>query len=387
MSALLFKLFIKNDNLCRGAARKSYGVLASYVGIVLNVLLFAAKLFVGLASNSASALADALNNLSDTGSSLVSLLGFKMAGKPSDEKHPFGHGRVEYIAALVVSFIIILMGIELVKTSIGKIVGATETVYSPPMIVILALTIPVKLWLFSFYKRVGKIIGSHAMHAAGADSLNDVLATGVVILSALTSALFGIQIDGYVGALVALFVIYSGVCFARDTLNPLLGQHPDPEIVAEIERRILECNEISGIHDLIVHNYGPGSFIASAHAEVLKDGDLLKIHDMIDLVEREIYAQMGIPITIHIDPIDTDDSLTKNLKDLATNVIREIDPSLSIHDFRIVNGKTHTNLIFDLSVPENVKKSNSELQDEIDRRIAKEIDNCYTVIIFDRNYI
>ncbi len=367
--------------------RKRLGVFAGTVGIILNLLLFAAKLVVGILSNSAAAVADAFNNLSDTGSSVVTIIGFKLADKPSDEQHPFGHGRFEYISALVVSFIIIIMGGELVKTSFGRIVSAAPVVYNFGTIIILVLTIPIKLWLFSFNRRVGIKIGSQAMQAAGADSLNDVLATGAVILSALVSMLFQIQIDGYVGVLVALYVIYSGISIARDTLGPLLGQHPDPGLVSEIEKRIMSRDEIIGIHDLIVHNYGPDKFIASAHAEVLASANLLKIHDIVDLIEREIHRDMGIPITIHIDPIATEDKMTNDLKSMIHDLILEVDRRLSIHDFRIVCGETHTNLIFDLEVPPQIEKTNAELQEEIDLRIADKQENCFAVVTFDRNYI
>jgi len=388
MTNLLIKIFVKNkDDVKNPYVRQRYGTLGSTTGIVANFLLFVAKFIIGTVSKSVSVTADSFNNLSDIGSSVVTLVGFKISKKPSDEKHPFGHGRMEYVSGLIVSFLILLVGFEFLKNSVSKIINPEPTSFTLPMIIIIALTIPVKIWLSYFNSKLGKIISSTAMKAASLDSLNDVLATGATLLSAIVSKYTSLQIDGYIGLLIALFVIYSGIGIAKETLNPLLGQVPDETTVKEIENRILSFDCICGIHDLIIHNYGATKCIASVHAEVPVDSDLLKIHDSIDLIEREIASEMDILITIHIDPIETDDEATAELKELITNIVTEVNPDFTIHDFRVVKGETHTNLIFDLVIPRNLKICQSNIKNEIDKRLT-EIDNSYfTVIIFDRGYL
>ena len=367
------------------ANRKKAGFLAGFLGVAANLLLFIIKIVIGTVTASVSVVADAFNNLSDMGSSLVTIVGFKMADMPADEEHPFGHGRVEYISAFIVSLLILLAGFELLKSSFEKIVTPVQTSFSIVMIIVLVLTIPVKLILAKVNGELGKVIGSAAVEAAAADSRNDVLVTSATIVSALLSKYFGFYaVDGYIGAMVALFIMYSGFSFAKETLEPLLGQQPDKEMVKKIQGLILDSKEVCGIHDLIVHNYGPDKFIASAHAEVAVDADILRVHDEIDLIERRIMEEMGVQMTIHIDPISTDNEAINSLREMVLKIVSEIDENLKIHDFRVVSGDTHTNLIFDIVVPHKFKMADKEIKAAIDSRLE---DGYFTVIVFDRSYI
>lgn len=367
------------------ANRKRAGFLSGFLGVAANLILFAIKIIIGTATASVSVVADAFNNLSDMGSSLVTIIGFKMADMPADEQHPFGHGRVEYISAFVVALLILLAGFELLKSSFGKIISPAEISFNTVMIVALILTIPVKLLLARINGKMGRIIGSAAIEATSADSRNDCFVTLATIISALVSKFLGFYVvDGYIGVLVALFIMYSGFLFAKETLEPLLGQQPDSELVNKIQSMILEGREVCGIHDLIVHNYGPAKYIASAHAEVSVDVDILSIHDEIDLIERRIMDEMGVAITIHIDPISTDNEKVNELKEKVLKIVSEIDENLKIHDFRMVSGDTHTNLIFDIVVPHKFKMQDKEIKAAIDSRLE---DGYFTVIVFDRSYV
>ena len=366
------------------ANRKKAGFLSGFLGVGANLFLFIVKIVIGVTTASVSVIADAFNNLSDMGSSLVTIVGFRVADMPADKEHPFGHGRVEYISAFIVSLLILLAGFELLKTSAGKIMTPSETKFSFIMIVILILTIPVKLLLASVNSGLGKLTGSAAMEAASQDSRNDVIATSTTIISALLSRFLGLYIvDGYIGLMVALFIMYSGFSFAKETLEPLLGQMPEPEMVRDIENTVLGGRDVCGIHDLIVHNYGPGKFIASVHAEVPADVDILVVHDEIDLIERKIMEEMGVLMTIHIDPVETDNGFVSNLKEMVLNAVNEIDETLKIHDFRVVSGDTHTNLIFDIVVPHKFKLTDEQIKAAVDSRLE---DKYFTVIVFDRDY-
>lgn len=367
--------------------RIKYGTRISIFGAFANISLFFIKFFIGLLSGSVAVTADSFNNLSDMGSCIVTLVGFKLSGKPADHKHPFGYGRIEYISALIVSIIIIVLGVELIKTSISKILAPDDTIFDFAMISILVITIPMKLFLSYVYKTTGKKINSSAMRAASIDSVNDVIVTSVTIISAVVTKFTGFAIDGFTGVLVASFVTFSGIRILIDTLGPLLGQKPAKEISEEIENRIKSYKEITGIHDMIVHNYGPNKYIASVHAEVPSDADLIKMHDIIDLAEREIYNDMGIIITVHIDPIDTDDSKTSHFYSTVIDILKNIDKNLTMHDFRIVSGETHTNLIFDITVPVNFEMKDENLKAIIDSRIKELHPNCFTIIVFDRPFI
>ena len=367
--------------------RRKLGIKASIIGIITNLVLFFIKFAVGTLSGSVAVTADSFNNLSDMGSCFVTLMGFKLSGKPADDKYPFGYGRFEYISALVVSIIILVLGVELIKTSVEKIFSPEKILFDFVMIAVLILTIPAKLFLNHVYTSIGKKINSTVMTAASRDSINDVIVTSVTVLCALTAKFTGIEIDGYAGLFVAVYVIFSGIGILRDTMGPLLGQKPERSISEEIERRIKSYSDIIDIHDMIVHNYGPNKYIASVHAEVPANTNIIKIHDIIDLAEREILNDMGIITTIHLDPIETEDEKTADLRKLVTGIITNINCELSMHDFRVVCGETHTNLIFDVIIPVKFNLSEAELKAEIDSQIQKEYPNYYTVIIFDKTYI
>lgn len=381
MITILTKLFIKDHtNYSSPAVRRAYGVLCGAVGICLNLLLFVGKFSAGLLSGSIAITADAFNNLSDAGSSIITLIGFRMAGHKPDPNHPFGHGRIEYISGFLVSLLILLMAFELIKSSAGKILHPQEVLFSPVIVAILAASILVKCYMALYNLRVGRQIDSAAMKATATDSLSDMLATTAVLIATLIARYTGLKIDGYCGVLVGLFILYAGFQAARDTLNPLLGQAPDPAFVKQIGEIVMSYNDILGIHDLIVHNYGPGRVLISLHAEVPADGDLLTLHDTIDLAEHRLHRELGCSAVIHMDPICIHDEQTSRLKELVKQVVAAIDERLTIHDFRIVTGPTHTNLIFDVVTPYNFDYSDAGLCELINRRL-KEQDETYCAVI------
>ena len=388
MITLLSGLFIKNrEDIKDQKVRQAYGVLCGAVGIFLNLCLFTSKFLAGLISNSIAITADAFNNLSDAGSSIITLIGFKMAGQKPDPDHPFGHGRIEYISGLLVSVIILLMGFELLKSSAAKIIHPEELTFSPVILVILLVSILVKCYMFFYNRNLGKKLDSSAMMATGTDSLSDTLATTVVLISTLVAHFSGLAIDGWCGVAVGLFICYAGINAAKDTISPLLGQAPDPEFVTQVNHIVMAHKEVIGIHDLIVHNYGPGRVLISLHAEVPADGDILTLHDVIDTIEHELRNTLDCHAVIHMDPVQVGDRETDRLKEMVKECIAGIDPALSIHDFRIVTGPTHTNLIFDVVAPYNFPMSDNELTAEITRRIQKENPNYYTVIEVDKKYV
>ena len=388
MITLLSKLFIKNrEDVKDQKVRQAYGVLCGAVGIFLNLCLFAGKFIAGFISNSIAITADAFNNLSDAGSSIITLIGFKMAGQKPDPDHPFGHGRIEYISGLLVSVIILLMGFELLKSSVTKIIHPEELTFSPVILVILIVSILVKCYMFFYNKTLGKKLNSSAMMATGTDSLSDTLATTVVLISTLVAHFSGLAIDGWCGVAVGLFICYAGINAAKDTISPLLGQAPEPEFVNRVNSIVMAHEEVIGIHDLIVHNYGPGRVLISLHAEVPADGDILSLHDVIDTIEHELRDTLNCHAVIHMDPVQVGDPETDRLKGIVKECIAEIDPSLTIHDFRIVTGPTHTNLIFDVVTPYNFPMSDNELTAEITRRIQKENPSYYTVIEVDKKFV
>ncbi|MCI9321946.1 MAG: cation transporter [Lachnospiraceae bacterium] len=381
MITLLTRLFIKDrDNTASPGVRQAYGMLCGTVGIGLNLLLFAGKFFAGMFSGSIAITADAFNNLSDAGSSIITLIGFKMAGHKPDPGHPFGHGRIEYVSGFLVSLLILLMALELIKGSVDKILHPEELIFSPVIAVILALSILVKCYMALYNARIGRQIDSAAMKATATDSLSDMLATAVVLAATLTAHYTGLSIDGYCGVLVGLFILYAGFQAARDTLNPLLGQPPEPAFVKQIEEIVLSYDAVLGIHDLIVHNYGPGRVLISLHAEVSADGNLLELHDTIDLAEHRLRSELGCSAVIHMDPVCIHDQQTQHLKAMAQQVISDIDGRLTLHDFRIVAGPTHTNLIFDVVTPYDFDYSDAGLCELIDRRL-KEQDSGYCAVI------
>lgn len=330
--------------------------------------------------------ADAVNNLTDAASSIITLIGFKLSGKKPDSEHPYGHGRVEYISGLIMSFIVLLLGLTLIRSSIQKILQPEMIQFSWLSIAVLAVSIGAKLWLSAFYKKFQKQTGSATFSAASADSRNDVITTFAVLLSTVVYAVSGVDIDGYTGVAVSLFIIVSGVGLIRETLDPLLGQPPDKELVEEICSRTLAHDGIIGIHDLVVHNYGPGRIFATLHAEVSAKEDMLKSHDMIDNIEHEFKNEMGLEMVIHIDPVITDDPFVLELKSKTVSILKQIDSGLSLHDFRVVCGPTHTNIIFDIVMPADSDLTDKQIKDTLDTELSKIYDNINTVITFDRNY-
>ena len=373
MTEFLIKHFIKDyKEVEKMSVRTAYGVLASIVGIFCNVFLFVVKFVVGFILHSVSVTADAFNNLSDAGSSIISFVGVKMAEKPADRDHPFGHGRIEYIAALVVSFLVLEVGFTFLKDSIGKIQTPETLNFQGFSVVILILSIAVKLWLGLFNRKLGEKINSKVMMAVFADSMGDVITTGATILSLIFFRLTGINIDGIVGVGVALVVMWAGVGIARDTLEPLIGEAIDPEVYEEIKSFVESYDGIEGTHDLIVHNYGPGRSMASIHAEVPNDVDIEQSHEIIDRIERDTAKKLGIFLVIHMDPVEMKDQRVLQIRDRAVQILRELDPACSIHDFRVVHGEKQINLIFDMVIPiEYDEKMRAELPQKLAERLKK----------------
>ena len=381
MTKLLIRLFIKDrENVESPTVRDAYGTLGSFTGIGCNLLLFIIKCSLGLISGSISIMADAFNNLSDIGSSVITLIGFKMAKKPADPDHPFGHGRIEYMSAFIVSMLILLVGIELFKSSFAKILEPTELTLTYITIIGLIASILIKFWMFLFNRKLAKKINSLSLKATAQDSLNDCVSTLAVLISLIICKVYGVNLDAYVGIAVALFILWSGISAARDTLSPLLGEPPAPELIKAIESEILKNEDFYGIHDLIVHNYGPGRCFASVHVEVPEDININLCHEQIDACEVEIKEKLGLELVIHMDPISVNDSFTAELRSKVAEKVKELDNIFSIHDFRIVPGEKRTNLVFDVVVPHNYTKKPAELKEEIGELI-KEIDNKYRCVI------
>ncbi len=387
MITLLAKIFIK-DTEDKSKLREAYGMLCGIVGVCFNILLFVGKFLAGTFSNSIAITADAFNNLSDAGSSVVTLLGFKLAGAKPDTEHPFGHGRIEYISGLVVAAAILLMGYELIRDSIGKILHPEETEFTGLVAVILIASILVKLYMAYYNRSVGKKLDSAAMKAVATDSLSDMVATTVVLLASVFSHFTGIKIDGYCGLVVGFLVGYAGFDAARETLNPLLGQPPAKEFVEKIDEIVMSHPEVCGMHDLIVHDYGPGRQMISLHAEVPAEGNILELHDVIDNIETELRRELGCEATIHMDPIVTSDEHVSETKAAMVSLIKAIDEELSIHDFRMVTGESHTNLIFDVLAPFNFRLTDEELLTEILQDVQEHFgENYYVVAKVDHSYI
>ena len=368
------------------AVRRGYGVLCGVVGICLNILLFFGKFLAGAVSGSIAITADAFNNLSDAGSSVVTLLGFKLAAQEADRQHPFGHGRVEYISGLVVAMLILLMGVELLKSSAEKIFHPEEVSFSPLALAILAVSIAVKLYMSLYNRSVGRRIGSAAMLATATDSRSDVLATAAVLASTVVGHFTGLPIDGWCGLVVAVLILKGGIGAASDTVSPLLGQPPAPELVQAVEELVMSHREIVGIHDLVVHDYGPGRLMITLHAEVPADGDILELHDVVDTVERELAAQMHCVATIHMDPVVTDETTTQ-LREQVAELVQTVDHRITIHDFRVVPGPTHTNLIFDAIVPFDCPMEESEVEQAIQAKVRQMPGNYYAVVHAENSYV
>ena len=384
MTGLLLRLFVKNHNDTEDpVVRSAYGKLAGAVGIVCNLLLFAGKLLAGILSGSVAVTADAVNNLSDASSSLVTLLGFKLAERPADEEHPYGHARIEYISGLVVAALILLIGAELAKSSFSKILHPETVEFSFLTLGVLVGSILAKLWMALFCRKLGKRIDSTTLLATSADSRNDVISTAAVLVGCLVGYFFGVKLDGYIGMAVALFIIWSGCSIAKDTISPLLGEQASGELVRSISDLILSHEKILGIHDLMVHDYGPGNCFASVHAEMDSAEDPLICHDIIDDIERDALRELRVHLVIHYDPIITDDEELNAARALVEQEIRSIDERLSLHDFRMVRGPGHTNLIFDLVIPYSMEDRKAELKARSAERLQLQDRKYYTVITFD----
>ncbi len=390
-----YKKAVKESRKNKGAAsiaiilgekdRLRLGVVSGVVGIILNIVLSVFKMIFGALTKSVSIVADGANNIFDAISSVINLVGFKISGKPADDEHPFGHGRVEYISALTLAFFILIMGIELIKTSVDKFTNPEAVIFSVPAVVVLVFSIFAKIWLALFNRKVGKMMNSVAVDAVVADSIGDIAATTCSLIALVASKFTDLPVDAVMGIVVALVIIYAGIGIIKDTMGPLLGEPPDREIVAQLEDLVLSFEGIVGIHDLVLHSYGHGKIYGSLHAEVPADVDILHSHDTIDLIERQVAEKLGIEISIHMDPIINDER-THALKDTVTAIVRKISPESTIHDFRIVDGPTHTNLIFDAVLPRSSPLTETEFRNSVEKAV-KLIDKKYfTVINIDRSY-
>ena len=387
MTDFLVRRFVRDYQQVQDpTVRERYGILSGVVGICLNLLLSAGKFFAGLLTGSIAVTADAFNNLSDAGSSVVTLVGFKLAGQKADDGHPFGHGRMEYLAGLLVSLLILMVGVELGKTSIEKILRPEEVEFSLMTVVILGAAILVKLWMCLFNRRLGRRIGSAAMGATAADSLSDAVATAAVLAGTLVGGLTHVSIDGWIGVVVAVFILRAGWGAARDTIDPLLGAAPDPELVEQIRQLVLSHRQVVGMHDLVIHDYGPGRRMCSFHAEVPQNADIMEAHDAIDHIEREILGKFGIETTVHMDPIATDDPEVVRLREQMGEMVRAIEPEMTIHDFRVTRGPMHTNLIFDVVVPHRCPLTDQQIKSAVRKGAGELVPGCYVVLRLDRAY-
>lgn len=385
MTDLILRIFVRDHkNTEDPAVRDKCGRVAGAVGIVTNFLLFLMKIIVGTAFHSVSVTADAVNNLTDSGSSVVTLIGFKMASKPADEKHPFGHARIEYLSGVIVSFIVIFLGLQLGMSSIEKILTPEENALTPVALVVLVISILAKLWQCLFYRKVGRMIKSESVEATSKDSRNDVIATSVVLLGAVITMLTGVNLDGYMGAAVALFIVFSGVQLTISTADPLLGQAPEGELVQTITEKMLSYPGIIGMHDLAVHNYGVGRCFASAHCEVDAKNDILVSHDLIDNIERDFSRDLGIHMVIHLDPVIVGDARTDALHCKVQSLVTALYPTVTIHDFRVIWGVTHSNIVFDAAVPFTVKDSDAVITQKLEAEIQKLDPDYRTVVTIDR---
>ena len=384
MTNILLRLFIKNcEDTQNPAVRSSIGKLAGLTGIVCNCLLTVLKLVIGLLVGSMAIIADGVNNLSDAASSLTTLLGFRMAQRPADKQHPYGHARYEYLSGLAVAALILLIGAELVKSSVAKIINPEPIDISAATIALLAASVAVKLWMAGFYKTLGKKINSTALYATSVDSRNDVISTCAVLLGCLVNYLFGLNIDGCVGLAVAIFILYSSVGIAKDTISPLLGQQADDELVDKITELVLSHEKVLGVHDLLVHDYGPGRCYASAHVELSADEDPMACHDIIDDIECDVLEKMNVHFVIHYDPVVQNDTEQNEMRRTVGEIIRELNPAFSIHDFRIVRGSAQSKLVFDLAVPYSMIERKKEIKEQIEAALNKKGKKYVTIIRFD----
>ncbi len=387
MTKLIIKLFLKNKNPDTASGRESYGRIAGIVGIICNLLLSILKFVIGTVSNSVSITADATNNIADAGSSIITLVGFRLSEKPADEDHPYGHARIEYITGLIISFLILLIGYDILKSSVDKIIHPEESVFSWVTVIILVSSIIVKLWLSRFNKILGKQIKSTALEATAADSRNDCISTAAVLVATIISHFTSLNLDGFMGVGVAIFILISGIGLVKETIGPLLGQAPSKEMYEKIEQKILSYENVLGVHDLLVHSYGPGSYFASAHIEMDAKIDVLVCHDIMDKIERDFSKQLNIHLVVHLDPTVLDCEETNELKEVVREILYDIDPIITFHDFRVVVGDKAKNVLFDIVVPPSYKYTDKELKDIIKNRVNEAgKGNLYAVIVVDRSY-
>ena len=387
MTKLLIKLFIKNADASTPKGRELFGRLAGAVGIICNLVLSIMKLIIGTVTNSVSITADATNNISDAGSSIVTLVGFRLSGKPADKDHPYGHARIEYISSLIISFIILLIGCSIFKESVIKIFKPEESLFNIATVIILIASILVKLWLSVFNTYLGKQIDSKALEATAIDSRNDVITTAAVLVASVISHFTGFNLDGYMGVIVSIFILISGINLVKETLNPLLGQPPTKEMFESIEKKILSYDNVLGVHDLMVHSYGPNTYFASAHIEMDAKIDVLVCHDIMDQIERDFKSDLNIHLVVHLDPTILDSPEINELKEMVTGIINEIDEDLTFHDFRVVVGEENKNVLFDVVVPPEYKYSDEELEKMITKKITETSNGkIFTVLVVDHSY-
>lgn len=387
MTDILSKIFIKDrENTASPVVRRAYGMLCGFLGILLNILLFISKITAGIIGGSISVMADAFNNLSDAGSSVITLLGFKIAGEKPDRDHPFGHGRMEYISGLMVSIVIIVVGFELARSSVEKIITPEPTEFSIISAVILGISILVKMYMAYYNRRIGKKISSPAMEATATDSLSDCVSTFVVLICSVIANFTSLELDAYCGLLVSALIMIAGVRSAIETINPLLGQAPSDEFVGSVEKIVMSDPLVLGMHDLIVHDYGPGRRMISLHAEVPSSGDLMSMHDTIDNIELTLRKELKCDAVIHMDSIDTEDERTAELSSRVREILAAIDEKITMHDFRVVSGPTHTNMIFDIVVPFDFNMADTELREKISDEVSK-FGHYYAIITIDRPFV
>jgi len=387
MTNLLIKLFIKDNDVSNLGTRGKYGMLSSATGIVVNILLSIVKLVIGVIANSISIISDALNNITDVGSSVVTMIGFKISQKKIDKDHPWGHGRMEYITAFIVDIIILMVGFELLKSSIDKIIHPELPTVNNVTIIILVIAVLTKLWLFLFYKKIAKMIDSNAIKGNAYDSISDSISTLVVLISAVVAKLCGVSIDGYASLIVSVFILFTGYKAIKETVDLLLGMKPDPEFIKDIEDEAKKYEMISGIHDIMVHDYGPGRKIVSFHAEVPADGDICKVHDIIDQMEQDLFEKFNCITTIHMDPIVVDNKEINDMRDFTEKIVKELNSEFSIHDFRMTDGGKRVNLIFDLVVPRDKEYDKEEIIKNVQQKIHEKDKKYFAVIKVETSYI
>ncbi len=387
MVSLLIKILVNDhDNIGDDRVRRGYGVVCGTVGIILNIVLCCIKVFAGMLSGSIAVISDAINNLTDAGSSVVNVVGFKMAGRKPDTEHPFGHGRIEYVSGLIISILIIVLGVELGKTSVTRIIDPRDIITSRTVFIVMEISIAVKIYMYIYNKKIGRKISSVSLQAASIDSFTDAIATTAVLISIVIFEFSGVVTDGWCGLIVSVFIIYSGITQVKATVDPLLGLKPDPEYVRIIEQFVLAQRNVLGMHDLVIHNYGPGRSMISLHVEVPATGSLVEMHDMVDNIERKLKEVLNCECVIHMDPMVIDNSITTRMRDFVRVIVANVDPQLRINDFRMVQGTTHMNLIFDLVVPHDFKYTDDEVVDIVRQKIRQLPGDHYAVINVEKPY-